>query len=70
MRLIGSILVGMTLVWSVSTAATTSLQSLVQAAGLQRTHKSVAAADFQLPDVTGRQFRLEEQRGAVVFINF
>ena len=70
MRLIGSILVGMTLVWGVSTAAATPLQSLVQAAGLSAPAKSVAAADFQLPDVTGRQLRLEEQRGAVVFINF
>jgi peroxiredoxin len=70
MRLIGSLLVGMILLWEVHTAAATSLQSLVQAAGLSAPAQPVVAEDFQLPDTTGPQRRLQDQRGAVVFINF
>jgi peroxiredoxin len=70
MRVIARLLVGMILVWEVHTAAATSLQALVLAAGLSAPAKPVAAADFQLPDATGRQLQLQDQRGAVVFINF
>jgi peroxiredoxin len=52
------------IVWAAPTA------SLLQAAGLSPVTESGAAADFQLPDITGSKLRLYDQRGKVVFLNF
>ncbi len=44
--------------------------SLLQAAGLSPPAEPRAAADFQLPDLSGHLQRLQDQRGRVVFLNF
>ncbi len=64
------ILVGFALVLNSSPANAASLDSLLRAAGLSAVSKPAHAADFQLPDATGRMHRLREQRGKVVFLNF
>jgi peroxiredoxin len=46
------------------------LASLVQAAGLRAVDKPQPAADFQLPDLNEQPFRLQDQRGKVVLLNF
>ncbi len=62
------ILVGFALVLNSVPAHAASLESLLQAASLSAV--SEPAADFQLPDATGRLHRLRDQRGKVVFLNF
>ena len=64
------ILVGFALVLNSSPATATPLDALLRAAGLSAVSEPVNAADFQLPDATGRLHRLHDQRGHVVFLNF
>jgi peroxiredoxin len=65
-----SMLVGLALFFSNQMASATSLEPLLRAADLSAVSKPGPAADFELPDVTGRMHRLHDQRGKVVFLNF
>ena len=47
-----------------------TLEPLLRAAGLHTPTKPMPADDFKLPDATGRQHRLRDQQGNVVFLNF
>jgi peroxiredoxin len=64
------IFVVFTLMFTPYTANAASLEPLLRAAGLNAMSEPTAAADFQLPDVTGKMHRLHAQRGKVVFLNF
>lgn len=70
MFVILSLLLGLACLYGSQNATAGSLEPLLRAAGLSHSIKPVPAADFQLPDVTGRLLRLQEQRGKVVLLNF
>jgi len=46
------------------------VQTLLQAAGFHPMQHNQPAPDFQLHDLSGQQYRLQEFRGQVVFLNF
>jgi len=65
-----SMLVGLALFFGNYIASATSLEPLLRAADLGAVPKPGPAADFKLPDATGRMHHLHDQRGKVVFLNF
>ncbi len=64
------IFVGFIVFFRSFTASAASLEPLLRAAGLSVMSTPTPAVDFQLPDVAGRVYRLRDQRGKVVFLNF
>lgn len=61
---------GVALLVSHHSASASSLEPLLRAAGLSVPSQAAPADDFELPDVTGQMYRLQDQRGKVVFLNF
>lgn len=47
-----------------------SLEAAIEALKLMHSARSLPAADFTIPTLDGGRFRLLDQRGKVVFVNF
>ncbi len=60
----------LTLLFGGHLAIAAPLASLLRAAGLAAVSPPSPAADFQLADLQGKTWRLHDQRGRVVFLNF
>lgn len=63
-------LLAVTLLCNPASASAAALDPLLEAAGLVVADMPGAATDFELSDHQGNAFRLHDQRGKVVFVNF